>query len=87
MKIEAKELQYTIRRVPRSVDRALRQQAKRRHMSMNAVLLDVVTKAAGVSAPATVRHDLDSFVGSWVKDPATDRALANQRTVERGDWE
>ncbi len=82
----SKESQYTIRRVPRSVDRALRQMAQRQGMSLNAVLLDAVTKAAGVCVESTVHHDLDSFIGSWVADPETDVALVSQRKIEPGDW-
>ncbi len=86
MRQTSKESQYTIRRVPRSVDRALRQIAQRRGMSLNAVLLDAVTKAAGVTGEATLHHDLDGFIGSWTADPETDSALVSQRNIVPGDW-
>jgi hypothetical protein len=78
--------QYTIRGVPRSVDRALRRLAKERGQSLNALLVDIVGRAAGVEAEPTTFDDLDHLIGSWVSDPATEAALADQRRLEPGDW-
>ena len=79
--------QYTIRRVPRSVDRALRRIARERGQSLNTVLVDIVTRAAGVDAEPRQFTDLDHLIGSWVSDPATEEALAEQRLVDPRDWE
>lgn len=79
--------QYTIRNVPRAVDRALRSRAAERGLSLNAVLLEVLTSAAGVGKEPRVHDDLDHLIGSWVHDPETDRALDTQRTVDLRDWE
>ena len=78
------EHQYTIRNVPAAVDQALRKKAARSRRSLNAVALDALTKAANVTADA--RHDLDAFFGSWVADPAVDRALRDQRRVDEDLW-
>jgi hypothetical protein len=78
--------QYTVRRVPRSVDRALRRLARERGQSLNAVLVEIVTRAAGVDADPRTHDDLDGLIGSWVSDPATNEALEEQRRVDLGDW-
>ncbi len=79
--------QYTIRNVPRPVDRALRSRAAERGLSLNAVLLEVLTSAAAVAKEPRMHDDLDHLIGSWVHDPETDRALDAQRKVDLRDWE
>jgi hypothetical protein len=86
MKNAAARTQYTIRGIPRSVDRALRRIAKERGQSLNAVLVDIVGRAAGVDAEPRSFDDLDHLIGSWVSDPETDEALVEQRRIEPGDW-
>ena len=79
--------QHTIRKVPRSVDRALRRLAKERGQSLNAVVVELITRAVGVDAEPKTHSDLDGLVGSWVSDPATNAALSEQRRVDPGDWQ
>ena len=79
--------QYTIRGVPRSVDRALRKRAVDQGRSLNAILLEVLTDAAAVAKTPRVHDDLDHLIGTWVHDPETDRALDDQRKVDPRDWE
>ena len=81
-----KASQYTIRNVPPSVDRALRRRAAAARVSLNTLLLRALEAEAGVTH-VRERHDLDSFFGSWIADPRVDRALAEVRRVEPGDWE
>ncbi len=81
-----KAAQYTIRNVPASVDRALRRRAAAAKVSLNTLLLRALEAEAGVSH-ARERNDLDAFFGSWIADPRVERALADVRRVEPGDWE
>jgi hypothetical protein len=78
--------QFTVRQVSDSVSRALRRRAKERNVSLNRLLVEALEVAAGVSGPAVRYHDLDALAGSWVSDPATDRALLAQRSVDEKDW-
>ncbi|MBL9037908.1 MAG: hypothetical protein JNG84_05265 [Archangium sp.] len=78
--------QFTVRNVSASVGRALRQLAQRRQVSLNRVLVDALEAATGVKAEPTRHHDLDALSGTWVDDPAVDRALADQRRVDPRDW-
>jgi hypothetical protein len=77
--------QYTIRRVPPAVDRALRERARRIGRSLNEVAVQALTQGAGQAADV-VYADLDGFFGSWVADPEVDRALADQRRVDKDLW-
>ena len=83
--MSGKAAQYTVRNVPPRINSALKQRAARRHQSLNAYLLDVLSSAAGESAES-VFHDLDFAIGSWIRDPKVDRALAEQRRVDPADW-
>jgi hypothetical protein len=82
----AKTSQFTVRAVPAAVNRALRQKARERKVSLNQILLEALTREAGVSTEPRLHHDLDELFGSWVDDPAVDRALAEQRRVDPKDW-
>lgn len=77
--------QYTIRNVPSPVDSVLREKAKRQGKSLNDVALEALQTGAGVATQ--VRYDdLDEFFGSWISDTEVDKALEDQRRVDKGLW-
>jgi len=78
-------VQYTIRDVPRSVDAVLRERAQRQRRSLNEVAIEALQSGAGLGRQ--VRYDdLEFFFGSWVDDPAVDKALKDQRRIDPEDW-
>lgn len=85
-KQKGEAVQYTIRNVPKVVDRALRRRADRSAKSLNEVAVEALARGAGVDREAQEHHDVDFLFGSWVEDPAVDEALAAQRKVDRGLW-
>lgn len=78
--------QYTIRNVPESVDRTLREQARREGKSLNEVAVEVLRRGLGLGEDAPRYHDLDDLAGSWVADPEFDRALDEQDRIEPELW-
>jgi hypothetical protein len=83
MKSEESSAQYTIRSIPREVDRALRQRAARQKQSLNRVIVEVLTEATtGLSR----KIDLSDVTGGWTPDPAFDEILSSQRQVNRNRW-
>jgi hypothetical protein len=78
--------QYTVRFVPPEVDRALRERARAAGASLNTVLVDALAAGVGIGRVARVRTDLDSFIGTWVEDPAFDAAIAAQDTIDEEAW-
>lgn len=68
-------IQYTIRKVPKVVDAALRGLAVREGASLNTVALDALRAGSGTAAGDLRHHDLDQLAGTWVADPAFDKAL------------
>ena len=87
-KVSKESTQYTIRGVSRQVDSALKHRARLEKKSLNQVLRECLEKEAGVSTESsTPKHDLDSFVGMWVSDARTEKALREVRQVDAKDWE
>jgi len=84
--MSAKAHQYTIRNVPPRLDRALRQKAEERGISLNTLVVRVLEAEVGLSPPRRTYDDLDDLFGTWVHDKAVDRALVEQRKVDPKDW-
>jgi hypothetical protein len=76
-------VQYTIRGIPREVDRVLRQRARQRGESLNQLVVDELTVAT-IGRPN--RADFTDLVGQWTPDPAFDEILASQRRVDADKW-
>ena len=79
--------QYTIRKVPPSIDRALRKKAREQKRSLNSVVLEAMAENVGLGVEEDVYADLDFLIGSWVQDPKTDQVLKTQREVDLRDWQ
>ena len=80
---QAKSVQYTIRGIPREVDRALRQKAARKKQSLNQVILDELTMA---TTGKKKYADFSDLVGGWVPDPGFDETIRSQRQIDWDKW-
>ena len=79
-------MQYTLRKIPLAVDRALRELARQQGKTLNQVAIDALALACGVTE-ATLRHrDLTGIAGSWVADPDLDAALEEQDRIDEDLW-
>lgn len=67
--------QYTIRSIPPKVDQALRKKSQKTGKSLNEVVIEALTKGAGMTPDATF-NDLDWFVGSMQIDSKFDEAMS-----------
>ncbi len=79
-------MQYTIRKVPDSLDEALRRAARERGKSLNEVAIEALARGAGVTGDRERQRDLADIAGTWRKDPAFDSALAAQDTIDEEMW-
>ena len=79
-------MQYTIRNIPKPVDKALRAKARRERKSLNQVIVEAVQEGLGLNGKPTKHRDLDWFAGTWVEDPEFDRIIAEQDQVHPDDW-
>jgi hypothetical protein len=81
MKEHTHSVQYTIRGIPREVDRVLRQKAARRKQSLNQVVVDELVNAAQGH-----KEDFSDLTGQWTPDPAFDDIMAAQRKIDMEKW-
>lgn len=79
-------MQYTIRNIPDHLDSELRRVAREKGKSLNEVAVEALARGAGVSDHPRRRRDLSDIAGTWRKDPAFDRAIAAQDTVDEEMW-
>ncbi len=79
-------MQYTIRNVPEPVDAALRRSAREQGKSLNDIAVEALARGSGVGERRCRRRDLGDIAGTWRNDPAFDRALAAQDTVDEELW-
>ena len=79
-------MQYTVRNVPKGLDRALRERAKSQNKALNAVLLEALHRAVGPVGELPIQRDLSDIAGTWQEDPGMDRILDEQRRIDPGVW-
>jgi hypothetical protein len=79
-------MQYTIRRIPRSVDEALRRRARAESKSLNEVTLEALAEGLGLHGEPIARRDLSDIAGTWKRDAAIEAALAAQDEVDEALW-
>ena len=80
-------VQYTVRNVPREVDRIIRRKAKKAGCSLNEALLEAIRNSAGINAEAQPKRDLSWIAGSWQEDAAFDAILADMRKIDSEMWQ
>jgi hypothetical protein len=83
MREQASEIQYTVRGIPREVDRALCRKAAQRKLSLNQIIVEELT---AVTTGAPKRADFHDVTGQWVPDPAFDEVVAGQRQIDPDKW-
>lgn len=80
-------MQYTIRNVPDSLDEALRRAARERGKSLNEAAIEAMARGTGVIGERNRQRDLGDIADTWRKDPAFDKALAAQDTIDEEMWQ
>lgn len=80
----------TLRNLPPSLDRTIRQRAKKNGVSVNKVVISLLQEHLGESDKRPVRryHDLDELAGLWNKQEAEafEQTLAKQRAIDPEMW-
>jgi plasmid stability protein len=79
-------MQYTLRKVPANVDVALRRRAQQQGRSLNEVALEALAQGAGVSEEQSPQRDLQDIAGTWRKDRAFERVMAEQDSIDEEVW-
>jgi len=79
-------MQYTIRRIPKAVDDAVRERARATGKSLNEAALEVLADGAGVKGVPRKRRDLSDIAGTWKADKTFDSVLAEQDRIDKDLW-
>lgn len=79
-------MQYTLRNIPPSLDRALRQKARREGRSLNEVAVEALRRAMGLGDEPVRHRSLKGIRGTWREDPEFDAALAEQDRIDEELW-
>lgn len=79
-------MQYTLRNVPKEVDRALRRRAREQGKSLNEVAVEALAEAVGVGETRRRRRSVADIAGTWVEDPECEAALRDQDRVDPELW-
>jgi hypothetical protein len=77
-------VQYTVRGVPREVDKILRRRAHQRGISLNQLLVEEICAAGG--GQRRRYRSLKDLGGRWQEDPEFNRILAEQRRIDADLW-
>jgi plasmid stability protein len=80
-------MQYTLRNVPKGLDRALRERAKRLDKSLNDVVIEALQRAVGIAGELPAHRDVSDIVGTWQDDSEMDRILAEHRRIDPEHWQ
>ena len=81
-----KRHQYTLRGVTERTNLVLRETAVQQDKSLNEAALAALEKGLGLAAQPVRHHDLDELSGTWVKDPAFDKALRDMDRIDPELW-
>jgi len=79
-------IQFTVRNVPLQVEKALKRRARSRGTSLNAVLVEALSTAAGLNGEEHRYHDLDDLFGTWVEDADFDESIRAQDQIDEAMW-
>ena len=80
----------TVRNLPREVERAVQEKARKEGLSLNRAVAALLEEATGrrAATKAAGHHDFDKYAGRWRKAEADafDASLKDQRRVDPADW-
>jgi hypothetical protein len=79
-------MQYTIRRIRKAVDDAVRERARATGKSLNEAAVDLLADGAGVKDTPRKRRDLSQIVGTWKTDKTFDSVIADQHRIDKDLW-
>lgn len=79
-------MQYTLRNVPRAVDRALRALARREGKSLNEVAIRALARAVGATDAPVRYRDLRDLAGSWQESAEFDAVRSEHERIDPSLW-
>ncbi len=83
--------QITLRGLPPKLEKIIKEEAEKRHLSLNRSILALLEEKVVCKEPAVekaVYHDLDALCGVWSKREGNEfeRFLSKQRRIDKDMW-
>jgi hypothetical protein len=78
---------YTLRNMPKRLDRAIRARAKQEDKSLSEVAIEALLRAFGMVGVGASPRDLSDIAGTWQADPKMDLVFEEQRRVDPELWQ
>jgi hypothetical protein len=79
-------MQYTIRKIPKEVDAALRRRARRARKTLNETAVEALSEGLDLNVESSRRRSVRDLLGARSKDPKLEQALASQRRIDSTLW-
>src|SRR5205085_4213925 len=79
-------MQYTIRNIPRLLDKALRAKARADGRSLNEAAIAALATGLRLQGQPAKYRDLSRFAATWTEDPAFDEAIADFARINPELW-
>jgi hypothetical protein len=79
-------MQYTVRGIPESLDKAIRRRARAEGKSLNEVTVKALADSLGLGKESIALRDLSDIVGTWKKEASVEAALIAQDVVDESLW-
>jgi DNA polymerase III delta subunit len=78
----------TLRNVPPAVEKAILAKARRKRISVNRAVIELLEERVGMRDRRVIHHDLDRFIGSWTAKEAKefDDVLREMRQIDPELW-
>lgn len=79
-------MQYTIRKVPSTLDAVLRRWAREQGKSLNEVATEAMARGAGLTGRTVRQRDLQDIAGTWREDRTWARTRAAHEAIDTELW-
>ncbi len=79
-------MQYTIRKIPREVDLALRRRARLGRKTLNQAAVEALMEGLDLDVASPRRRSVRDLLGVRARDPKLEKALAAQRRIDPELW-
>lgn len=79
-------MQYTLRKIPKALDAAIRQRARAEHKSLNEIAVQAMAKALRISDRSLRFRELDDIADTWREDSEFDAAIEAQHKIDKKLW-
>jgi hypothetical protein len=78
-------MRYTIHSIPATLDERLRKRAADEGSTLSQLVMRLLNEAIGLARDSR-RRDLRDVAGTWKRDPAVERALFGQDSIDPSLW-